>query len=115
MSPSRPIIAQGVLPPLSASANSPLAATASRPTAAIISAAKREAASASGRILVSIAIGIGSGGREPLGSLLVMATELFAHRRQHFVAKIVETARVETLVERRSQHRRRHSLVDRGD
>ena len=44
-----------------------------------------------------------------------MATELVAHRRQQLAGELAEAARLEPLVERGSDHRGGHALVDRRE
>src|SRR5260370_7656606 len=43
-----------------------------------------------------------------------MTAKLITHRRQKLIREIVITARTESLIKRRSQHRSRNSLIDPG-
>src|SRR4029077_1889527 len=103
------IIRHGVLPPLRPRAKLPRFSTAALPAAAIISAPRAEAASPSAKTSSFGATAAAS------ARLLVVAAELLAHRREHLVAEVAEPARVEALLQRRGQDRRRHPLVDRRD
>ena len=106
-SPRIASIAQGVRPPLIASAKAPRSSTAACAGGGdqLGGAPRRRPFVGDDLELVATLT----------TRLLVVAAELLAHRREDLVAEVVEPARGEALVERRGQDRRRHALVDRRD
>ncbi len=115
LSPRIASIAQGERPPLIASEKEPRSAPRPplrRRRSAARHAARRPADRREPRALCPLA---STGRRGTHRCLLVVTAELLAHRGEHLVGEVVVSARGETLIQRRGQHRRRHPLIDRRD